>query len=150
MALAQMVEAQKTVCSVVSVTGAWGGALIECECSAASRFCTPAFRVKHQRAGDAQSRAGRWRIMRGQSLIIWVIIGSIVGVLTTVVVKGSRFGLIGDTITGIIGAVVGGLLLSEVGFAIGLGFDPMVIDALAGSLVLLSFVRLVTRNDTSR
>ena len=85
--------------------------------------------------------------MPGQGLVVWLIVGAIVGVLTTVVVKGSRFGPAGDIITGIIGAVVGGLLLSKVGFEIGLGFDPVVIDALVGSLIFLSVVRLVTRND---
>jgi uncharacterized membrane protein YeaQ/YmgE (transglycosylase-associated protein family) len=84
--------------------------------------------------------------MRGQSLVIWLIVGTIVGVLANMVVRGGRFGPIGDIITGIVGAVVGGLLLSKVGFEIGLGFDPVVIDALFGSLILLSLVRLVTRN----
>ncbi len=86
--------------------------------------------------------------MPGQSLVIWLMVGTIVGVLATMVVKGSRFGPIGDIITGIIGAIIGGLLLSKVGFEIGLGFDPMVIDALIGSLIFLSFVKLVTRTDT--
>ncbi len=86
--------------------------------------------------------------MLGKSLVVWLIVGTIVGVLATIVVKGSRFGPVGDIITGIVGAVVGGLLLSEVGFEIGLGFDPVVIDALVGSLIFLSFARLVTRNDT--
>ena len=86
--------------------------------------------------------------MLGKSLVVWLIVGTIVGVLGTIVVKGSRFGPVGDIITGIVGAVVGGLLLSEVGFEIGLGFDPVVIDALVGSLIFLSFARLVTRNDT--
>jgi uncharacterized membrane protein YeaQ/YmgE (transglycosylase-associated protein family) len=86
--------------------------------------------------------------MLGKSLVVWLIVGTIVGVLATIVIKGSRFGPVGDIITGIIGAVVGGLLLSKVGFEIGLGFDPVVIDALVGSLIFLSFARLVTRNDT--
>ena len=86
--------------------------------------------------------------MLGKSLVVWLIVGTIVGVLATIVVKGSRFGPVGDIITGIVGAVVGGLLLSKIGFEIGLGFDPVVIDALVGSLIFLSVVRLVTRNDT--
>ena len=86
--------------------------------------------------------------MLGKSLVVWLIVGTIVGVLATIVIKGSRFGPVGDIITGIIGAVVGGLLLSKVGFEIGLGFDPVVIDALVGSLIFLSFARLVARNDT--
>jgi len=83
--------------------------------------------------------------MRAQSLIIWLIVGAILGVLASMVAKGSRFGPIGDVITGIIGAFVGGLLLSQIGLEIGLGFDPVVIDALVGSLVLLFAVRLASR-----
>jgi len=83
--------------------------------------------------------------MRAQSLIIWLIVGAILGVLASMVVKGSRFGPIGDVITGIVGAFVGGLLLSQIGLEIGLGFDPVVIDALVGSLILLCAVRLASR-----
>ena len=83
--------------------------------------------------------------MRAQSLIISLIVGAILGVLASMVVKGNRYGAIGDVITGIIGALVGGLLLSQIGFEIGLGFDPVVIDALVGSAALLFVVRLASR-----
>jgi uncharacterized membrane protein YeaQ/YmgE (transglycosylase-associated protein family) len=83
--------------------------------------------------------------MRAQSLIISLIVGAILGVLASMVVKGNRYGAIGDVITGIIGALVGGLLLSQFGFEIGLGFDPVVIDALVGSVALLFVVRLASR-----
>jgi uncharacterized membrane protein YeaQ/YmgE (transglycosylase-associated protein family) len=82
-----------------------------------------------------------------QSVALWVIVGTIVGILACVVVKGGRFGWIGDVSAGIVGGLVGGLLLSKIGFEIGLGFDPIVIDALVGSLVSLSLVRLVTRKN---
>jgi uncharacterized membrane protein YeaQ/YmgE (transglycosylase-associated protein family) len=85
--------------------------------------------------------------MPGQSVVLWVIVGAIVGTLARIVVKGSRFGWTGDVIAGIVGAVVGGLILSSIGFQIGLGFDPTVIDPLIGSLVLLSLVRVATRNN---
>jgi uncharacterized membrane protein YeaQ/YmgE (transglycosylase-associated protein family) len=83
--------------------------------------------------------------MRAQILITWLIVGAILGVLASMVVKGSRYGPIGDVITGIIGALVGGLLLSQIGLEIGLGFDPVVIDGLVGSLILLFVFRLATR-----
>ena len=83
----------------------------------------------------------------GQSAALWVIVGAIVGILACVVVKGGRFGWIGDVSAGIIGALVGGLLLSKLGFEIGLGFDPLVIDALVGSLILLTLIRVVTREN---
>jgi uncharacterized membrane protein YeaQ/YmgE (transglycosylase-associated protein family) len=83
----------------------------------------------------------------GQSVVMWVIVGTIVGVLACIVVKKGPLGWIGDGSAGIVGALVGGLLLSRIGFEIGLGFDPVVIDALVGSLVLLTLVRVVARNN---
>jgi uncharacterized membrane protein YeaQ/YmgE (transglycosylase-associated protein family) len=82
-----------------------------------------------------------------QSVALWVIVGTIVGILACNVVKGGRFGWVGDVSAGIVGALVGGLLLSKIGFEIGLGFDPVVIDALVGSLALLTLVRVVTRKN---
>ena len=38
--------------------------------------------------------------MRAQSLIISLIVGAILGVLASMVVKGNRYGAIGDVITG--------------------------------------------------
>lgn len=83
----------------------------------------------------------------GQSVVVWAIVGTIVGVLACLVVKKGPLGWVGDVSAGIVGALVGGLLLSRIGFEIGLGFDPVVIDALVGSLVLLTLVRVVARNN---
>ena len=45
-----------------------------------------------------------------ESIIIWLIVGAIAGWLAGMVVKGSGYGLIGDIIVGIIGAVIAGWL----------------------------------------
>jgi uncharacterized membrane protein YeaQ/YmgE (transglycosylase-associated protein family) len=49
--------------------------------------------------------------LSSQSVVLWVIVGTIVGILACVVVKGGRFGWIGDVSAGIVGGLVGGLLL---------------------------------------
>jgi uncharacterized membrane protein YeaQ/YmgE (transglycosylase-associated protein family) len=85
--------------------------------------------------------------LASQNVALWVIVGTIVGILACVVVKGGRFGWIGDVSAGIVGGLVGGRLLSKIGFEIGLGFDPTVIDALVGSLVLLTLFRVMTRKN---
>ena len=82
----------------------------------------------------------------GQNIVVWVIIGTLVGVLAWIVVRKGPLDGVGDIFAGIVGAFVGGLLLSRIGFDVGLGFDPVVIDALIGSLVLLTLMRVVTRN----
>jgi uncharacterized membrane protein YeaQ/YmgE (transglycosylase-associated protein family) len=48
--------------------------------------------------------------MDAQSIIIWLIVGAIAGWLAGMVVRGGGFGLIGDIIVGIIGAVIAGWL----------------------------------------
>ena len=41
-----------------------------------------------------------------ESLIIWLIVGAIAGWLAGQVVRGGGFGLVGDIVVGIIGAVI--------------------------------------------
>lgn len=47
-------------------------------------------------------------------ILSWIIVGLIAGWLAGQVVKGSGFGMIGDIIVGIIGALVGGFLAANV------------------------------------
>ena len=54
-----------------------------------------------------------------ESIIIWLIVGAIAGWLAGMVVKGGGFGLIGDIIVGIVGAVIAGWLLPRLGIEIG-------------------------------
>jgi uncharacterized membrane protein YeaQ/YmgE (transglycosylase-associated protein family) len=83
--------------------------------------------------------------MGGQNFITWLVVGAVVGVLATRVVRDSRVGPIGDVVTGMVGGLVGGSLLPQIGLEIGLGIDPVVFDALAGSIILLFAVRLAAR-----
>ena len=57
--------------------------------------------------------------MDGHGIIAWLVIGAIAGWLAGMLVKGGGFGLIGDIIVGIIGAVLGGWLAGLVGLHIG-------------------------------
>jgi uncharacterized membrane protein YeaQ/YmgE (transglycosylase-associated protein family) len=53
--------------------------------------------------------------MRG--IFWWIIVGLIAGFLTGKVMKGSGFGVIGDIIIGILGALAGGFLFSHLALA---------------------------------
>ena len=55
------------------------------------------------------------------------------------------FGLIGDIIVGIIGAVIAGWLLPRIGIIIGGGFIAAVINAFIGAVILLIIMRLLRR-----
>lgn len=79
--------------------------------------------------------------------IAWIIIGLIAGFLTGKIMKGSGFGVLMDIIIGIIGAVVGGFLMSHLfGAASSGGFIYSIIVAVIGAVLLTFLLRLVTGN----
>jgi uncharacterized membrane protein YeaQ/YmgE (transglycosylase-associated protein family) len=78
-------------------------------------------------------------------LVIWLIIGAIAGWLAGQVMSGGGFGLVGDVIVGIIGAVVAGLLLPRLGIYIGGGLLGAIINAFIGACVVLFVLRLIKR-----
>lgn len=80
-------------------------------------------------------------------LLIFLLIGAIAGWLAGLVVRGFGFGLIGNIVVGIIGALVAGWLLPT----LGIGFmvvNPLVtsiIYAMIGAIVLLVIIGLFRR-----
>ena len=48
-------------------------------------------------------------------LLTWLVVGLIAGVLASLVMGGTGYGLIGDIIIGIVGAFVGGWLFRQLG-----------------------------------
>lgn len=56
-----------------------------------------------------------------EGIIIWLIIGAIAGWLAGQIIKGGGFGLVGNIVLGIVGAVVAGWLLPRLGLYIGKG-----------------------------
>lgn len=81
-------------------------------------------------------------------LFSWIIVGLIAGWLAGKVMKGSGFGLGGDIIIGIIGALVGGWLadvLLGINHALS-GFNlTTIIVAFVGAVVVLFVLRLLKR-----
>jgi uncharacterized membrane protein YeaQ/YmgE (transglycosylase-associated protein family) len=81
----------------------------------------------------------------GHHLLAWIIIGVIAGALAGRVMRGTGFGLLGDIIVGLAGAVVGGVLLHALTrrghVAPSILLETVV--AFGGAVVLLMLVRLV-------
>jgi len=81
-------------------------------------------------------------------LLTWIVVGAIAGWLAGQFMKGSGFGLIGDIVVGVIGALVGGWLAGtffKVPDAIS-GFNlTTIIVAFLGAVVVLFIVRLLKR-----
>ena len=77
--------------------------------------------------------------------VIWfLIIGGVAGWLAGIVTKGKGFGVLGNVIIGVIGAILGGFLFRVVGLSAAPNSLGELLMAFAGAIVLLfllSFVR---------
>ncbi len=81
------------------------------------------------------------------ALIFWIIVGLIAGALAKWVMPGpDPGGIIVTIIIGIVGAVLGGWLLSILGFGAGAGSGGWIFSIIAGfigAVILLAIYRLV-------
>jgi uncharacterized membrane protein YeaQ/YmgE (transglycosylase-associated protein family) len=82
-------------------------------------------------------------------LIIWLIVGGIIGWLASMIMKtDGQQGIILNVVVGIVGALIGGWLIAPlIGGSTGTaGFDVMgFIAALIGAVILLAIVNLFRR-----
>ena len=85
--------------------------------------------------------------MTATSLIILLLIGAIAGWLAGVIVRGFGFGLIGNIVIGIVGALLASWLLPLLGisFSVVNPFVTAVLYALIGAIVLLVIAGLFRR-----
>ena len=74
-----------------------------------------------------------------------VVIGITAGWLAGRFMTGRGFGVVGDMITGMIGAVIGGILFQESGILTASGLIGSVIIATTGAMIFLYGVRLIKR-----
>jgi uncharacterized membrane protein YeaQ/YmgE (transglycosylase-associated protein family) len=79
--------------------------------------------------------------MEPMGLLAWVVVGLIAGWLASKVVP-SRFGIIGDTLIGMVGALIGGFLFEEFGSTGTTGFSIWsIFVSFVGAVVLLVLIR---------
>jgi uncharacterized membrane protein YeaQ/YmgE (transglycosylase-associated protein family) len=75
-------------------------------------------------------------------VIAWVVVGLIAGWLAGLTMKGSGYGILGDIVVGLIGALVGGFLVSY--FVQGTaGFWGSILVAFIGACVMIALVRAI-------
>lgn len=78
--------------------------------------------------------------------IIWfLIIGGMAGWLAGLLTKGRGFGIIGNVVIGVVGAVLGGHIFHFLGVAAGGGFVPSLLTAFVGALALLFLINLIRK-----
>ena len=77
-------------------------------------------------------------------ILVWLVTGVFVGWLTRLAMGARRdFGLVGNLVTGSLGAVVGGWLLEGVGVTTPGGWFAQVLVAIVGAMVLLGALRIL-------
>ncbi|HVC32943.1 MAG TPA: GlsB/YeaQ/YmgE family stress response membrane protein [Chloroflexota bacterium] len=77
--------------------------------------------------------------------IAWLLVGAIAGWLAGQMVAGGGFGIIGDIVVGLIGAVIGGWLFSVFLPGSSAGFLGSIAVAFVGAVILVAIVRTLTR-----
>jgi len=86
--------------------------------------------------------------MGTMSILSWLVVGLIAGFLASRVMRGGGYGLIGDIIVGVVGALIGGWLATTFlkmpnpvnGINIG-----TILVAFIGAVILLGILRLFRR-----
>ena len=80
-------------------------------------------------------------------ILSWLVVGLIAGFLASRVMRGGGFGLVGDIIVGIVGALIGGFLagtLLNIPDAVnGINFTSILV-AFVGAVILIGLLRLVS------
>jgi uncharacterized membrane protein YeaQ/YmgE (transglycosylase-associated protein family) len=82
-------------------------------------------------------------VLSNESIIVILFVGLIAGWLAGQIVRGTGFGIIGDILVGIAGALVASLLFPKLGLHLGSGLVSEIIYSAIGAVILLLIVRLV-------
>jgi uncharacterized membrane protein YeaQ/YmgE (transglycosylase-associated protein family) len=79
------------------------------------------------------------------ALIITLVVGGIAGWLASLLVQGTGFGLVGDVVVGILGALIAYWLFPVLGITLTLGGGVLgaIIMAFIGAVILLVIVRVI-------
>lgn len=81
--------------------------------------------------------------LSGESIFVIIFVGIVAGWLAGLIIRGTGFGLVGDLIIGVGGALLAGLLFPRLGIHLGTGIVAEIIAAAIGAVILLLIVRLL-------
>jgi len=77
---------------------------------------------------------------------LWfILIGLAAGWLAGQFMRGGGYGVVGDLLLGVVGAMVGGFLFRQLGLSAGGGLIGALVVATIGAAVVLFLVRMVKR-----
>ena len=80
-------------------------------------------------------------------ILAWIVVGLIAGFLASRVMRGGGYGLIGDIIVGIVGALIGGFLATNLlnmpNAVNGINITSILV-AFVGAVILIAILRMVS------
>ena len=80
------------------------------------------------------------------TILAWLVVGLIAGFLASQVMRGGGYGLIGDIIVGVVGAVIGGFLAANLlnmpNAVNGINVTSILV-AFVGAVILIAILRLI-------
>ena len=80
-----------------------------------------------------------------EQTIVFLVIGGIAGWLAGLILKGGGFGLVGNIVVGILGALLGGWLFKLLKISIGGEWVGPIVTATVGAVVLVFVVGLIKK-----
>jgi uncharacterized membrane protein YeaQ/YmgE (transglycosylase-associated protein family) len=81
--------------------------------------------------------------LSNEGILVILFVGLVAGWLAGKIVRGTGFGIIGDIIVGIAGALIASFLFPKLGIRLGTGVVAEIIQSAIGAIILLLIVRLV-------
>lgn len=79
------------------------------------------------------------------SVLWFLIVGVVSGLIAGLLVKGGGFGLVGDLVVGVIGAILGGFLFGLLGVKSPAGIAGSIAVSTVGAVVFLVIARVIQR-----
>ena len=80
-------------------------------------------------------------------ILAWIIVGLVAGFLASLLMRGGGYGIVGDIIVGMVGAVIGGFLagtlLNIPDVMTGINITSIFV-AFVGAVILIALLRLVS------
>ncbi|MHB0875209.1 MAG: GlsB/YeaQ/YmgE family stress response membrane protein [Anaerolineae bacterium] len=80
-----------------------------------------------------------------ETLVVWIIIGAIAGLLAFYFVRGTHIGMLGMIVVGMLGGLIGGWLFGQLGISVGTGLVSEIFTAFVGAVILLLILRATRR-----
>jgi len=78
-------------------------------------------------------------------IVWWIVVGLVAGWATGKIMRGAGYGVLADIGLGIVGAVVGGMIVSALGVYPTGGMIPTILVAILGAVVVVVAVRLLRK-----